>query len=378
MKILAFHPTAELYGADRIFASCVGFLRDSGNQVDVILGNDGKLADLIQHKTEICPSVMRLPIAVRSRLGVWFLIDYIFRLISLISYAASNRKTYDVIYINTLSLAICAPIFRMVTASKIVVHSHEIIAGGVLTNRLIKLAVAFSHKVICVSRAVLSDMDRICDRADRAKFVVVYNGIPDGFSHIPRGPSSRELKGKIVMLLLGRLMPEKGHYFLLKALYSLPSEVRQKIHVKVVGSPPPARKYLVEEFKQLIETYRLEGVVFLSDFVDDPFHQIVECDVMLVPSLMKDPFPTTVLESMMHGKPVIATNHGGAREVIEAANSGLLIDPQNVEDFSEAIIRYVGDPGLMRAHGVNGRKFYLSDLAEYDFKDRFMRVFSFN
>ncbi len=52
-RILALHPSTELYGADKIFASVVQFFGEDNYSVDVVLKNDGKLAAYIASKNYV-------------------------------------------------------------------------------------------------------------------------------------------------------------------------------------------------------------------------------------------------------------------------------------------------------------------------------------
>ena len=75
-------------------------------------------------------------------------------------------------------------------------------------------------------------------------------------------------------------------------------------------------EYLKTNLIQSITKADLQDVIEIKGFTNDISTLISSADICLVPSLMKDPFPTTVLEAMSVGKPVIATVHGGAAEAI--------------------------------------------------------------
>ncbi|WP_234883290.1 glycosyltransferase [Ensifer adhaerens] len=55
-------------------------------------------------------------------------------------------------------------------------------------------------------------------------------------------------------------------------------------------------------------------------------------DILLVPA-MSEPFGRTLIEAMMYGTPVVATNHGGNPEAIENNVTGFLVEPENPEAF---------------------------------------------
>jgi glycosyltransferase involved in cell wall biosynthesis len=111
-----------------------------------------------------------------------------------------------------------------------------------------------------------------------------------------------------------------------------------------------------------IEKAGLTNKIKLMGFVNDIDSLLASADVCLIPSLMKDPFPTTVLEAMSAGKPIIATNHGGAVEAIRDGISGCLIEPNNPKQFAQTIRQLIENPALCNRLGKE---------AKADFETRF-------
>jgi len=170
-------------------------------------------------------------------------------------------------------------------------------------------------------------------------------------------------------------MPEKGQWFLLETLAKLPKEELLKIKVQLVGSPPPFRKILLIELEEKIKNLNLKHVVEIIDFVKNPSELIAKSDVCLIPSLMDDPFPTTVIEAMCFGKAIITTNNGGSKEIIEHGLTGLLIHPNNINEFKEAILLLINNQHMIKEFGISARKKYENYLTLENFRNRFMKVF---
>lgn len=68
-----------------------------------------------------------------------------------------------------------------------------------------------------------------------------------------------------------------------------------------------------------------------------------------------DPFPTVNLESMAMGLPVIATRLGGTPEAIVDRETGLLVNPFDIDDVAEKALMLLREPGLQCRLGTNGR-----------------------
>jgi glycosyltransferase involved in cell wall biosynthesis len=72
-----------------------------------------------------------------------------------------------------------------------------------------------------------------------------------------------------------------------------------------------------------------------------PFMSAV--DALLVPAV-NEPFGRTLIEAMLLGTPVIATNHGGNPEAINDGDNGYLVPPEEPEAFVAPLHRLLTDP----------------------------------
>jgi glycogen(starch) synthase len=81
--------------------------------------------------------------------------------------------------------------------------------------------------------------------------------------------------------------------------------------------------------------------------VDWPHEHVLaafrRCTVAVLPSIWPDPCPTTVLEAMASGRPVITTSIGGMIDMIDGDTSGVLVSPGSVSELAVAIDRLLAD-----------------------------------
>ncbi|NLG04984.1 MAG: glycosyltransferase family 4 protein, partial [Clostridia bacterium] len=268
-------------------------------------------------------------------------------------------------------LAGCAFLARLAGYSNIISHSHEIVSHyGILPKLLINLCVLSSHRVVCVSDAVKNDMLSSLIIKQKHKFIVVHNGI-ESQKYIPIEKSS-----KFQILLLGRIMHEKGQWFLLDSLKKMSDQILNQISVKIVGSPPPYRNHLLNELESYIHQLKMDNIVEIAHFLKNPAEIIQMSHICVVPSIMPDPFPTTVLEAMAFGRAVIATNNGGAKEIIKHGETGFLVRPNDTEGLAMIINALVSDVGLIERIGKKAFSFFNDYLTVEMFEKRFMRVIS--
>ncbi len=87
------------------------------------------------------------------------------------------------------------------------------------------------------------------------------------------------------------------------------------------------------------------------------------CDIVVVPSRYES-FGLMLLEAMMFSKPVVASDVGGMREIVQDGVTGLLVPPGDRAGFIAAVETMAGDAELRRRLGIAGRA---------EFEERFTR-----
>ena len=92
-------------------------------------------------------------------------------------------------------------------------------------------------------------------------------------------------------------------------------------------------------------------------------------DVVVQASIEPEAFGMVLLEAMAAGRPVIATNHGGPREIVVHGETGFLVPPNRADLLAESILTLVQDPSLRLRMGRAGAarfeaQFLASRMAE--------------
>jgi len=340
MKTLAiFHPSSELYGADRIMVAALQATPDHIKKV-VYLFSQGPLVEYIYQNVTNVEVVVnsKMPVIYRAiftptgvfKFGYYWLKFYRFL-------KRENKKhQFDLAYVNTLSCSLVLPQLKWLKIKRFV-HVHEIIDSPKLIGKVTaKLSRKYADRVVCVSNAVLNGLKRYDSKIEE-KSEVLYNGIK------PLELKERKEENKVLnFYLFGRIKPEKGQWFLAETIAKLSDLELEKTHFTIVGSPVKGQENKLEELKRELEKEGVLGYCSFVPFVDDISQEMMKADVCLVPSIMKDPFPTTVLEAMSVGKAVIATSHGGAKEALD--ETGMLIKPHDVSGFVASLRKLIKSP----------------------------------
>jgi glycosyltransferase involved in cell wall biosynthesis len=162
--------------------------------------------------------------------------------------------------------------------------------------------------------------------------------------------------GRAIAVVPARLDVQKGHEDLLEAAQHLPD-----VRLLCVGEGD-LRTALEDRARILgIE----DRVVFLG-FRTDIDGILGSCDLVVLPSLYEG-FPLSLIEAMAAGKPVVATDIGGTRELVVDGVTGLLVPPRAPRKLAEAVKKILGDRALANRLGEAGK-----ERAEQHFGSRAM------
>ncbi len=139
-----------------------------------------------------------------------------------------------------------------------------------------------------------------------------------------------------LILYTGRLSAEKGVDVLIAAYAALDKSLPSKLYI--LGDGPETAR-----LRQLIKYYRQEDRVMMQPAVDDVTPYLYSADIFVMPSYFEG-LSNSVLEAMACGIPVIATRVTGNKELITDGITGLLVEPHNKAQLTEAISYLIKNP----------------------------------
>lgn len=215
-----------------------------------------------------------------------------------------------------------------------------------------KIALRFFSLIIAVSDRTRRLVERTGVSKD--KIAVISNALRLDQYVIDRSSSTfrQELGIKphtALIACIGRLSPEKGQHAFLMAARELAQEFD---HVKfvLVGIGP-----IQEQLERYVMENGLSEWIVFCGYRSDMINIYNGVD-LVVQSSYTEGMPNVVLEALLMGVPVIATDVGGTGEVIEAGKSGVLIKPGSVSAIVEQIRNFLRNPSMFRAMAMLGRQ----------------------
>ena len=209
-------------------------------------------------------------------------------------------------------------------------------------------------RVIVCSKYMAGELHEVLATPED-KLDVIHNGldlrrlvrktkVSDDFRHRFAAPDDR------IVLFVGRMVREKGAHVLVEAL---PAVLREhpKARLVLVGGGPN------DHLRRRALALGVMDRVLLTGFVSEEdlqgLYQVAE--VAVYPSLY-EPFGIVALEGMGTGVPVVTSDIGGLREVVEHGVSGLLTWANNAASLAWGINQVLDDPELAAKLAREGQR----------------------
>ncbi len=206
---------------------------------------------------------------------------------------------------------------------------------------------------------------------DEQKLVVIPNGIEAGWIATGGVPNLDIADHRFVVSYVGTLGLAHGLSVLLKAAGQLPEDEYQFL---IVGDGAEN-----EMLRREVARLRLRNITFTGLLPRDEVPQILRrSDACLVHlrshAAFESVLPSKLFESMAAGKPIILGARGYAANLLQEAKAGLVIEPENAGQLTEAIIRLRDDANLRKDLGQNGRTFVMENFQRSRFASDYIKL----
>ena len=155
------------------------------------------------------------------------------------------------------------------------------------------------------------------------------------------------------MAMIASLTPKKDHGTFLEAVRLITKDAPDA-RFRIIGDGA-----LRDELADRVRSMGLSDVVELVGARNDVGALLSEIDVSVLTSL-KEGCSNVVLESMAAACPLVVTDVGGNRELVEDGVTGYLVPPRDPAGIARRVLELLADPGLRRTMGETGRDRVLS------------------
>lgn len=161
---------------------------------------------------------------------------------------------------------------------------------------------------------------------------------------------------------VGRVSPEKGIYEFLEA-----AKMNPEIPFKVAGN-------LDEHFH--VPEKCPDNIKFIGFKHGADLNQLyIDSRIIVIPSKWYEGFPNVILRGMLLKRPIITSNIGAMQSIIDSGVNGILVEPGNSSDLSNAINQLYHDKNLCIEYGNNGYKKAMTTYSKSKIYETIMEIY---
>ncbi len=369
LKIAILDHSPDLGGAEVAILTLLRNLDRSRFETTVILPSKGTFSKALE-KVDVPIAVIRLPMGLirlkrgRALQSFFFLLVSFFYLqyylLRLCVYLKRNH--FHLVLTNTIKAHLYGSIAARLCSIPLVWRFHDILVPPDFSPLLIRFIVFFGNlfpkRILAVSRTAQDHL--VQSGVKNGKTEVIFNaaederfGIGEDCKNI-REEYSLENDVKLIGCI-GRIIPQKGQKVLLSAI---PGIIRRypEIFFLIIGDIFLQDEAYKKELLEIIHKNGIEERVKFAGFRPNIVHMMRSLDILVFPSVAPEAFGLSILEAMSLGKPVVASDIGGVKEMIEDRVSGLLVEPGHPEQIAERIIFLFEHPEICERIGQKAKE----------------------
>jgi glycosyltransferase involved in cell wall biosynthesis len=339
LKVLCFHQSAEMYGSDKTLLQLIQYASMHHKNIEfiVVLPNKGPLSEKLSPYCKLYyHDVIKIERKNLSLSYLFSLPSKIIKVNKLFNKIKKENGPVDLVYTNTLAL-LAGVIIKFFNRRLIhLTHVHEIIEKPKLVAQFLPKLFGSSSELLvfnseCTQRWFCSHTS-----VKIKKNKVIYNGV-DVESHV----RTRTLPhSQIKLALVGRINSWKGHSLMLEAANILKSQ-QENFTVDFYGDVYNNDLTWKNQLLETIDKYQLTKLVTFHGFIQsDSFWS--DIDILVVPSILPEPFGMVAIEAMSRGIPVVGANHGGLSEIL-ADNYGIKFTPCDATSLTNSLKQLMCD-----------------------------------
>jgi glycosyltransferase involved in cell wall biosynthesis len=384
VNVLYLDASRGLYGASRMLLTLLRGLDRGKFNPQVILAND-----IANEEALFPPELQKLQIPYREkslcvlrrtkylnpRGLVWLtgtLTDSVPWLVNLI-----RDRNIGLIHTNT-STILSGALAAALTRTPHVWSVHEVLRWeGMLLSPLLH---SLSTRVTAISEAVAASLWQRFPWI-KTKIVVIPNGIDPGrITDLPPG-AAKNLRQELgispdapVVSMVGRIGSWKGEYLFLEMAREVAGQFPQ-VKFLIVGGVFDGKYQHLEDLKREVSRAGLDQQVIVTGYRTDIPAIISATDVLVLPSVQPEPFGLVLLEAMAAGKPVIATDLGGPREIVQNGVTGFLVDYNQATEMAGRVRQLLANESLRRRMGLSGLARVKSQFSQQRYVEAYQRLY---
>ncbi|MBI4122554.1 MAG: glycosyltransferase family 4 protein [Parcubacteria group bacterium] len=177
------------------------------------------------------------------------------------------------------------------------------------------------------------------------------------------------LAEKKVALFVGRLTPEKGVEYIVRAAAKIQGEVL------IIGDGPEMKK--LRSLKRSLGLQNVHMLGYIGQSGAERLKKLyARADVLIAPSVWDEPLGLVILEAMVYQAPVVVTRKGGIPLAVKDGVNGLFVKPRNATDIAEKVNMLFNDAERNKTMGEQARRIVEEKFTWQIISDKFIAIYT--
>ncbi|MBD7919262.1 glycosyltransferase family 4 protein [Cellulomonas sp. Sa3CUA2] len=258
-----------------------------------------------------------------------------------------RRVRPDVVYVSTVTVPLWGLLGRL-ARRPVLWHVHE--AEGsqpALVQRVLVAPLRLATGVVANSRYSVDVVRQSSPRtADRMN--VVHNGVPGPSDP---APARAEIEGPLRLVYVGRLSARKGVDVAVEAV-GLLRNGGDDVVLDLVGAVYPGYEWFEQALRERAAALGVSDAVRFRGFQPSVWPFLADADVVLVPSVVDEPFGNTAVEAILAARPLVVSATSGLLEAAAGYASAQQVPPGDPEALADAVRRVRKEWDRLRADAL--------------------------
>ena len=343
-KVIFVDQTAQLGGAE---LSLLDIVRSRPSDDRVVLFEHGPLEALLaQHGVDVIVHRLASGVsAVGKRAGAWAYAKSGVGLMRQVRAVAAEAADGAIFYANTPKAFVVSALASLMVRTPVVYHLRDILSASHFSgiNRQLIIALTKLSRAHVIANSAATAEAFVAAGGSPTAISVIHNGFdPQPFdeAYQDRNAHRAELRRSLavdeapVVAVFGRLAEWKGQHLAIEAIRHLPG-----VHLMLVGEALFGEDVYTDRLRHLSQDPMLRDRVHWMGFRTDIPALMQAADVIVHCSTAPEPFGRVIVEAMLSRRPVIASGCGGAAEIVEDGKTGLLFQPNSLDELISNLSR---------------------------------------
>jgi len=360
LTVLQIIPRLISGGAERSAVDVGKALIKNGHNA-IIISQGGRLTQEAEKEGITC---ITLPVSSKSP---WVIYRNIAKIINII-----NQYQVDIVHARSRAPAWSAYYAAKKTGVKFVTTYHGLYGETNFLKKYYNSVMIKGDAIISVSNFITTALkNRYAELKAVDKITTIYRGINlDHYApeYVTRQRIEQLIKKweltddmRQVILLPGRITRIKGHLLLIDAIEKIIQKRNDFICI-CPGDVQAGKEDYAHEIQKRLQKKGLQHYMRLPGACLDMAAAYAVSNIVVAPSTKPESFGRIPIEAQVMGKPIICPDHGGFKETVINNQTGILFEPNNADDFANALEQVLSTTDTQRNLSISDARKKITEL----------------